>query len=74
MTDTSSGSGSGDSADDPLVPDDQLPKDLQPDDNPLARDPDDERNSGNDGGDGGPGGNAGDVEGMTDGGPGGQPG
>jgi hypothetical protein len=30
--------------DDQLISDDQLPDDLNPDENPLARDPDDERN------------------------------
>ena len=28
-----------------LIPDDDLPDDLNPDENPLARDPDDERNT-----------------------------
>jgi hypothetical protein len=38
---TPASSGSSDPDDDRLVPDEKLPEDLQPEKNPLARDPDD---------------------------------
>ena len=48
-----------------LIPDEDLPEDLQPEENPLARDPDED---GDDAGDGSPAGgsDAGKVEGMPD--------
>ncbi len=54
-----------------LIADEQLPEDLQPAENPLARDPDDEADDGSgagpDGGAGGEGGSGGPkVEGMPD--------
>jgi hypothetical protein len=44
-TDTGSGSGGGDS-DDRLIPDDKLPDDLNPEKNPLAREPDEDAEGG----------------------------
>ena len=51
-----------------LIPDEDLPEDLQPEENPLARDPDED---GDDAGDGSPAGGSGGsgqgkVEGMPD--------
>lgn len=45
MTEPGTGQRGDDSSDDDqLISDDKLPEDLQPDKNPLARDPDDPRN------------------------------
>jgi hypothetical protein len=47
MSDSSTGpggSGSGEGTEDQMITDEQLPEDLQPDKNPMARDPDDARN------------------------------
>jgi hypothetical protein len=51
--------GSGGDPENQMITDEQLPEDLQPDKNPMARDPDDERNKSDDG----PGA---DVEGVPD--------
>jgi hypothetical protein len=55
MSDSSTGpgdGGSGEGTEDQMITDEQLPEDLQPDKNPMARDPDDERNKTDDDGSG----------------------
>jgi hypothetical protein len=45
-TDTGTGDASGGDSEDRLIPDDKLPDDLNPEKNPLAREPDEEAETG----------------------------